>query len=111
VGNGTDALVLILDVLSAGPGDEVITAPYAFFATAQCISRLDAKPVFVDIGPITLAISPERLECAISTRTKAVSPVHICGMAADMSRIIDIVSRHHFLVGEDNAQIQSRKRN
>lgn len=104
VGNGTDALVLILDALGIGPGDEVITTPYTFFATAECVSRLGAKPVFVDIDPITLTIDPEKLEQAISPRTKAVIPVHIFGRAADMSRIMDIASRHHLFVVEDACQ-------
>jgi len=114
VGNGTDALVLILDALGIGPGDEVITTPYTFFATAECVSRLGAKPVFVDIDPITLAIDPEKLEQAISPRTKAIIPVHIFGRAADMSRIMDIASRHPLFVVEDacqsiGGQIQGKK--
>jgi len=104
VGNGTDALVLILDALGIAPGDEVITTPYTFFATAECVSRLGAKPVFVDIDPITLAIDPEKLEQAITSRTKAIIPVHIFGRAADMSRIMDIASRHHLFVVEDACQ-------
>jgi len=104
VGNGTDALVLILDALGIGPGDEVITTPYTFFATAECVSRLGAKPVFVDINPITLTIDPEKLEQAITSRTKAVIPVHIFGRAADMPRIVDIASRHHLFVVEDACQ-------
>ena len=90
VGNGTDALVLILDALGIRPGDEVITTPYTFFATAECVSRLGAKPVFVDINPITLTIDPEKLEQAITTRTKAVIPVHIFGRAADINKIFTI---------------------
>ena len=90
VGNGTDALVLILDALGIGPGDEVITTPYTFFATAECVSRLGAKPVFVDINPITLTIDPEKLEQAITSRTKAVIPVHIFGRAADINKIFTI---------------------
>jgi len=104
VGNGTDALVLILDALGIGPGDEVITTPYTFFATAECVSRLGAKPVFVDINPITLTIDPEKLEQAITSRTKAVIPVHIFGRAVDMPRIMDIASRHDLFVVEDACQ-------
>jgi len=104
VGNGTDALVLIFDALGIGPGDEVITSPYTFFATAECVSRLGAKPVFVDINPITLTIDPEKLEQAITTRTKAVIPVHIFGRAVDMPRIMDIASRHDLFVVEDACQ-------
>jgi len=90
VGNGTDALVLILDALGIRPGDEVITTPYTFFATAECVSRLGAKPVFVDINPITLTIDPEKLEQAITTRSKVVIPVHIFGRAADINKIFTI---------------------
>jgi len=104
VGNGTDALVLILDALGIGPGDEVITTPYTFFATAECVSRLGAKPVFVEIDPITLTIDPKKLEQAITTRTKAVIPVHIFGRAADMSRIMDIAGCHNLFVVEDACQ-------
>jgi len=104
VGNGTDALVLILDALGIGPGDEVITTPYTFFASAECVSRLGAKPVFVDIDPITLTIDPQRLEQAITARTKAVIPVHIFGRAADMSAIMNIASRHGLFVVEDACQ-------
>jgi len=104
VGNGTDALVLILDALGIRPGDEVITTPYTFVATAECVSRLGAKPVFVDINPITLTIDPEKLEQAIPPRTKAVIPVHIFCRAADMPRIMDIASRHGLFVVEDACQ-------
>jgi len=90
VGNATDALVLILDALGIGPGDEVITTPYTFFASAECVSRLGAKPVFVGIDPITLTIDPEKLEQAITSRTKAVIPVHIFGRAADINKIFTI---------------------
>jgi len=104
VGNGTDALVLILDALGIGPGDEVITTPYTFFATAECVSRLGAKPVFVDIDPTTLTIDPKKLKQAITTRTKAVIPVHIFGRAAEMSAIMDIANRHGLFVVEDACQ-------
>jgi len=104
VGNGTDALVLILDALGIGPGDEVITTPYTFFASAECVSRLGAKPVFVDIDPITLTIDPEKLEQAITSRTKAIIPVHIFGRAADMLAIMNIANRHHLFVVEDACQ-------
>jgi len=104
VGNGTDALVLILDAFGIGPGDEVITTPYTFFATAECISRLGAKPVFVDIDPVTFTIDPEKLEEAITAKTKAVIPVHIFGRTADMIRIIDIAEYHGLFVVEDACQ-------
>jgi len=104
VGNGTDALVIALDALGIGPGDEVITVPYTFFASAECISRLGAKPVFVDIDPITLTMDPEKLEAAITSRTKAIIPVHIFGKAAVMSTIMDIARSHHLSVVEDACQ-------
>jgi len=104
VGNGTDALVLILDALGIGPGDEVITTPYTFFATAECVSRLGAKPVFVEIDPITLTIDPKKLEQAITTRTKAVIPVHIFGRVIVVSKIMAIAQRHGLFVVEDAGQ-------
>jgi len=114
VGNGTDALVLILDALGIGPGDEVITTPYTFFATAECISRLSAKPVFVDIDPVTLTIDSEKLEEAITSKTKAVIPVHIFGRTADMSGVMNIAKRHSLFVVEDacqsiGAELQGKK--
>jgi len=104
VGNGTDALVIALDALGIGPGDEVITVPYTFFASAECISRVGAKPVFVDVDPITLTMDPEKLEAAITSRTKAIIPVHIFGRATDMSTIMDIARNHHLSVVEDACQ-------
>jgi len=104
VGNGTDALVLIFDALGIGHWGKVITTPYTFFATAECISRSGAKPVFVHIDPVTLTIDPEKLEEAITTKTKAVIPVHIFGRTADMVRIMDIAERHGLFVVEDACQ-------
>lgn len=104
VANGTDALTLILDALSIGPGDEVITTPFTFFATAESIMRLGAKPVFVDIDPETYNINPDQIEAVISSKTKAILPVHIFGQIADMDRINAISKKYDLFVIEDACQ-------
>ena len=104
VGNGTDAIWLALLGLGIGPGDEVITHPNTFFATAEAIWIAGATAVFVDCCPKTKCLCPDKLEAAITARTKAVIPVHLYGQCADMPAIRQIADRHGLRLIEDNAQ-------
>jgi dTDP-4-amino-4,6-dideoxygalactose transaminase len=104
VGNGTDALILALDAYGIGEGDEVITTPYTFFATAEAISRRGAKLVFVDVDPITYNINPLNIEALITPHTKALLPVHLFGHPADMDSINLIAQKYGLIVIEDACQ-------
>ncbi|MBY0547958.1 MAG: DegT/DnrJ/EryC1/StrS family aminotransferase [Candidatus Obscuribacterales bacterium] len=104
VANGTDALILALWSLDIGPGDEVITPPFTFAATAEAIALRGAKPVFVDVDPITFNIRPDLIEAAITERTKAILPVHLYGQPANMEAICAIAEKHGLRIVEDNAQ-------
>lgn len=102
--SGTDALHLAILAAVIGPGDEVITSPFTFIATAEAICYTGATPVFVDIDPRTFNIDPAKIEAAITPRTKAVIPVHIFGQPADMTPITSICEKHKLLLIEDCAQ-------
>ena len=109
VASGTDALILSLKALGIGPGDEVITPPFTFFATAEAVSIVGAKPVFVDIDPETYCINPELIEDKITKNTKAIIPVHLFGQCADMDRIMEIAKINNLKVIEDTAQAMGAK--
>jgi dTDP-4-amino-4,6-dideoxygalactose transaminase len=104
VSSGTDAILNSLMSLDIWVGDKVITTPFTFFATAGCIARTGARPVFVDIDPATFNINPELVESAVTEKTKAIIPVHLFGQMADMDPLMEIAGKHNLSVIEDAAQ-------
>jgi len=104
VANGTDALILTLEAFGITKGDEVITTPFTFFASAEAISRVGAVPVFADIDPATYNIDPNEIEKRITSSTKAIIPVHLFGQPADMDKINQIAKKHGLYVIEDACQ-------
>jgi dTDP-4-amino-4,6-dideoxygalactose transaminase len=102
--NGTDALVMTMDVLGINPGDEVITTPYTFIASAECVSHRGGTPVFADVEPDSFTIDPEQIRKKITPHTKAIVPVHIFGQPCDMDAVMAIAKEHNLIVVEDCAQ-------
>jgi len=104
VASGSDALALSLLAMDVGPGDEILTTPFTFFATAGSISETGAIPRFVDINPETYNIDPDQIEKAVTPKTKAIMPVHLFGQCADMDPIMEVARRKNLFVIEDAAQ-------
>jgi dTDP-4-amino-4,6-dideoxygalactose transaminase len=109
--SGTSALFLAMLANKIGEGDEVVTSPFTFIASANSALYVGAKPVFVDIDPRTFDIDASKIEAAITPKTKAIMPVHLYGLSANMGAIMDIAKKHHLLVIEDAAQAHTSKFN
>jgi len=107
--SGTDALLLSLRAFDIGPGDEVITTPFTFIATAEVIAACGARPIFADIDPNTFNIDPAKIEARITKKTKAIIPVHLFGQMAEMGKIMTIAKQHHLKVIEDACQAMGSK--
>lgn len=104
VNSGTDALLLALRALDIGPGDEVITTPFSYVATSEAVVRTGARPVFVDIDPVTFNLDLNAVKAAITERTRAIIPVHLFGQAVDMTELMALAKQHNLFVVEDCAQ-------
>lgn len=111
VASGTAALQLAFLACGVGPGDEVITSAHTFVATVEAIWHVGAKPVFVDIDPLTYTLDPSQVETAITTRTRAILPVHLYGQPADLAPLLDIARRHNLWLIEDAAQAHGAEYN